>query len=347
MACCSISNRATVGRRSDLSRRRAPGTWTAPWDATERIVRERSAAARHGARLRRTAVATDPLIAPQLPGYFIDRHAFRRQRLIRGRARGLTFSAPPAAGRSAYLAALVRPARRLNGWVPSPDGSTGTGDFYESLRRRWKEFGTRAGLPSGAARLPDARLLTWRQVMDESVFYPAAPVFRGATFIDALAETSATAILNEVGPGGVIDFFCFMLQVHETMHHHQTGEPLLNEVVQAWIWSRFLTEESLWEFQRGTTHSLVREAQVVERYPELVDAAATARLDTAKMIQSISADNAYFTCCLLGYLFDTGDLRYGDYLARIEDALANRANSKAMRDIAMSLLCNAPFSPSL
>lgn len=347
MACSSISNRARVGRRSDLSRRRAPGTWTAPWDATDRIVRQRSAAARHGARLRRAAHRTDPLITPQLPGYFIDRHAFRRQRLIRGRAHGLAFSAPPETDRSAYLAALLRPARRLNGWVPSPDGGTGTGDFYESLRRRWEEFGTRTGLPSGAAGLPDARLLTWRQVMDESVFYPGPPVFRGATFIDALSEISATAVLNEVGPCGVIDFSCFMLQVHETMHHHQTGEPLLNEVVQAAIWSRFLTEESLWKFQRDTTRSLVREAQVVERHPDLVDAAAAARLDTARMIQSVSADNAYFTCCLLGYLFDTGDLRYSDYLAQIGDVLANRANSKAMRDITMSLLCSAPFSSSL
>jgi hypothetical protein len=66
----------------------------------------------------------------------------------------------------------------------------------------------------------------------------------------------------------------------------------LLEVVQAAVWSRFLDEESLWTFQRDSTRSLVRETQVTERHPELGEAAAAAHLDTARMMQSVSAENA-------------------------------------------------------
>jgi hypothetical protein len=174
--------------------------------------------------------------------------------------------------------------------------------------------------------------------MDDSVFYPGPPVFRGATFIDALSETAAGDVLTQVGPDGVVDFFCFMLQVHETVHRHQTGEPLLNEVVQAALWSKFLSEESMWSFQRDTRGSLVREAALAAHFPLLADAAAAARLDTAEMITAIAVDNTYFACCLLACRFDTGSLRYSDYLARLSQLLTHRWDSATTRAVTLALL---------
>jgi hypothetical protein len=45
-------------------------------------------------------------------------------------------------------------------------------------------------------------------------------------------------------------------------------------------------------FQRDSDKSLISEAAVVDQFPELVKAAATACLDTAQIITSIAADNA-------------------------------------------------------
>ena len=266
---------------------------------TGRIVRRRRRAARRWAKLRREAHLSDRLIEPKLPRYFIDRYAFRELPLHGSWRQPPQLYAPPITDRATFLAAAATPAHRLGGWVPEPEEMTGTSALYRSLRQRWAAFCKRIELPAAVGDLPDARSLTWRQVMDDSVFYPGPPVFRGATFIDALSETAASDLLTRVGPEGVVDFYCFMLQVHETVHRHQTGEPLLNELVQAALWSKFLSEESLWSFQHDTCGSLVREAAVVAQFPMVVGAAVAARLDTAKMIASIAAENAYFACCLL------------------------------------------------
>ncbi len=158
--------------------------------------------------------------------------------------------------------------------------------------------------------------------MDQSVFYPGPPVFRGANYLDALADNEARALLDEVGEHGAIDFFCLMLQIHEHVHRVQTGEPLLNEVVQAALWSCFLEGESLLRYQRGPSGSLIREMPVIERHPGLVSAAVTAGLDTARMVDRMAGPSAYDACCLLANRFDAGQLRYADYLRCVTDALA-------------------------
>jgi hypothetical protein len=286
---------------------------------------------------RRAAHAADPLIAPELPGYFIDRYALR-ELLGQTDYAESQLGMAPAGDRATFLATAATPASRLHGWAPAPHDLTGASGLYSLPRQRWKAFTRRAGLPAALSELPDARSLTWQQVMDDSVFYPGPPVFRGATFIDQLTDVRADALLSTVGPEGIIDFYCLMLQVHETVHRHQTGEPLLNEVVQAALWSRFLTEESLWAFQQGSDSSLIRETPVVDRYPVLADAAIAANLDTARMIASIAADNAYFACCMLAYRFDHGAFRYAEYLTRLNGILSCRRDKTAIRALSTSLL---------
>jgi len=128
-----------------------------------------------------------------------------------------------------------------------------------------------------------------------------------------------------------------MGQVHERVHQFQTGEPLLNEVVQAAIWSRFLTEESLWAYQRDTRRELVREMTVVNEFPELFDAALASGLDTAAMMADLGVGTAYFACCLLANRFDAGLLRYDQYLQQLLGLLRVRGNRRAVRDITIAL----------
>lgn len=308
------------------------------WDSSKRILRKRRHASDRWVGLRREAYTADHLVEPQLPGYFVDRYAFRELPFQLSSPPEPHLFRPPISDRARYLASIVKPANRLGGWAPLPEGDTDPSDFYGFLVRQWAGYCRRIGLPDEVASLRDARLMKWGQVLNDTIFYPAPPVFKGATFIDALDDASAGAILPSVGIAGVIDFYCFMLQVHETVHRHQTGEPLLNEVVQAALWARFLSEESLWTFQRGANGSLVREITITSRHEMLVDSAAAVGLDTAAMITSTAAGNAYFACCLLANRFDHGVMRYAEYLERLDQLLVARTDHKAVRALAASML---------
>ena len=114
-----------------------------------------------------------------------------------------------------------------------------------------------------------------------------------------------------------MDFFCLMHQVHENLHKFQTGEPLLNEVVQAAIWVGFLdTNPDLWAFQIASDGgaSAVRELRLVRRLDSLVEAAVRAGLDTARMVEAWWAPGTYFLTCLLANRFDGRQVRYNTYL---------------------------------
>lgn len=296
-----------------------------------RHAREVTAAARSAAH------AVDPHVNPVLPSYFIDRYALMSHPAVQVSI-PLSCTASHSSERAIYLRSILRPTARLDGWMPDPDQLTGVGATYRWLRQAWAAYASRLALPTSAAKLRDASTHTWAQVIDDSVFYPGPPVFRGATYFDQLPEQVAKQILDEVGWRGVIDFYCFMLQVHETMHQHQTGEPLLNEVIQAGLWIRFLDEYRLWMFQTGTKGSLVREATVLRCYPDFSHAAAIAQLDTAVFIRSIATDNAYMACCLLARQFDLGIIRYAEYLTRLSGIFAIRHDRGAVRTAIMALL---------
>jgi len=126
--------------------------------------------------------------------------------------------------------------------------------------------------------------------------------------------------------------------VHERVHRCQTGEPLLNEVIQAAIWARFLSEEGLWGFQRDSDRTLVREIRIVREFPELFVSALECRLDTAKMTASFAAKNAYFAFCLLANRFDAGFISYDKYLNHLAKLLRIREDKRALEAATRLLL---------
>lgn len=196
-----------------------------------------------------------------------------------------------------------------------PSNPHGLSPFYSELRHRWRAFGLRMGLPNTWSDLPDATRSSWGEVLDRSVHFPGLPVFRGATFVDQLPGSTAEALLREHGRQGIVDFYCFMLQVHEVAHEVQTGEPLLNEIVQAAVWCAFLDAEELWDFQAADGICLVRERVVVRRFPELAQRAMDAGLDTPSMVRRMATSDTYTSLCLEAHHFDTGQLRYAAYLS--------------------------------
>ena len=275
----------------------------------------------------------DPAAPIALPDYFVDRYAARRHPLLAGP--WATFEAkavpsrPPAAR---AWKAVLRPSDRLDGWIPKPESLTQVGRLYRRLACDWKQFVSDQGLPPAAGVLPDASVLTWAEILHRSVHYPGPPVFAGANYLDALSQDQAQHLLAQYGARGAIDFFCFMAQVHEHMHFLQTGEPLLNEVVQAATWTAFLSNRDYAFFQGGDDLGLVREYRVVSRQPRLLAAAIDSSLDTAATVRRLGVDGTYFACCALACAFDLGRIRYGGYLDKLDSLLDVAHDLDAVRE---------------
>lgn len=192
--------------------------------------------------------------------------------------------------------------------------------FYQELRSRWNTFARRHGLPASLVSIPDASGRTWLDVFNDSVFYPRRPAIPGPIFFDLIAEQDRLLAVHLFGPGCVIDFYCFLQQVHESIHKVQVGEPLLNELVQAAIWVAFLNDSpELWTMQRNSVSGAcaVRELDTVRQHPQLVQAALATNLDTATLVDRSCREGTYFRCCLLANAFDANRFRYADYLARV------------------------------
>lgn len=265
-----------------------------------------------------------------MPGYFADRYAFGLLRSPRdiGRVAVPRLTEADVAARSETLRRACVPVRSLSGWRADADEATRLSPFYGEIRDQWREFSREIGLPRGVADLSDARAETWREVFDRSVFYPRPPAITGPSYFERLSVTERELIRARFGTRSPIDFFCLMQQVHETVHLHQTGEPLLNEVVQAGLWIAFLERSGLTSFQRTSTTGgwLVREAAVVRDHPWIVPTAVDANLDTARLIDHIGTGATYFACCAWAHRFDRGDFRYSDYLDGLNAILSRRGS---------------------
>lgn len=311
--------------------------------ATDRITEGRHAVGVEWSHRVADAHRADPKLLPVAPGYFLDRHAFARLR------HPLHITANPAPGfdphkwqdRTKLLELFCVPARTLGGWRPEADQPTGVGGFYQQLRSWWKAFGTRIGLPREVSDLMDAAASTWREVFDQSIFYPRGPAIPGATFHDLISDEDRQVIRNHYGGQAPVDFYCFIQQVHEAVHVVQTGEPLLNEVVQASLWVEFLDRNpALWTFQRNSQNgrSAVRELALVRRLPDLWERAIDAELDAAALTDNIGAPGTYFVLCLWANRFDAKLLRYASYLSGVAQAFALSGSDEQVRYLASRLL---------
>lgn len=300
------------------------------------IVSRRAAAAQHWRAALKGCGAPDAVVPHDAPSYFIDRFAFARA----ARAARHPGAVPPGFdvdsalhGRDAALRALQAPAAAVPGWVADLDEPVRPGPLWRDIRRRWKAFCERHGLPRGAVTLNDIRDATWRELFASTVFRPRPPVFVGPHHLERLDAADRRRIAEAHGQSGGVDFFVAMTQIHETLHASQTGEPLLNEVIQAACWIRFLDEEELWLHQRNsrTREELPRESAVIRTHPDLFLDAVAAGLDTARLVEARLAPSAYHLACAWANAFDRGALRYADYLAGISSLFAQGSDERWVR----------------
>ena len=243
--------------------------------------------------------------------------------------------------RTRLLSSFCVPTQTLCGWQPKPEQPTGLTEFYWQLRARWAAFAADVGLPREVSDLMDATECTWEEVFAQTVFYPRGPAIPGATFHDLISDLDRQTIRCDYGPHAPIDFYCFIQQVHETVHMTQTGEPLLNEIVQASLWIEFLDRNpDLWTFQRNskTGRSAVREISLVRKLPGLWEDAINADLDTAAMIENRYAPGTYFMLCLWANRFDAKLVRYTGYLSGVARTMTGCHDEEQISWLASRLL---------
>lgn len=300
---------------------------------TNLIVAEREQVMEAWQAAAAEAAAFDARYPASAPGCFLDRYGFARLRSGSEitRVEVPRYTRHDFDERERRLDRFMVPAAAMGGWVPVAGEESGVGPFYEDLRERWAVYASGIGLPRSSGEIANAAELTWREVFDGSVFYPAGPAIPGATFMDTIDDANRRLVLRAWGPRGPVDFFCLMHQVHENLHKCQVGEPLLNEVVQAAIWVGFLdANPELWAFQVASDGgaSAVRELPLVRRMDSLVEAAVLAGLDTAQILEASWAPGTYFLTCLLANRFDGRQVRYNTYLNLLGHVLTGQWDTK-------------------
>jgi hypothetical protein len=287
------------------------------------IVRHRAAAREEWSAKMESSKPLDPRVPVELPGYFCDRYAYA---VAAGRPslEMPGFDAVMGPSRfSELVTATWQPCEALGGWVPPTEEVATLGEFYDQLLADWTMFARSNGLPSKLAALQSARGQRWIDIAADSVFFPHAPAIPGANYFDFLSPDDQRRVIQASGPNAPIDFFCFMLQVHEAVHRCQVGEPLFNEIVQAAVWMRFLDECDYWRMQRNTSTGriCVLEFDAVRAHGWIFDAALQAGFDTAVLFKQSQMDKKYGEACAVAAQFDAGELRYRGYLRAIANLL--------------------------
>lgn len=259
----------------------------------------------------------DSRVPAEMPGYFADRYSWqltrRRPRLPALRH---DLGACLADRRSLVERSLV-PTVALGGWTATLDQLAELGPRYPEWRDTWHQFAIDRDLPTDAHKLPDMVGQPWLALFDDSVYYPRAPVLTGPTFLDRMTVDQRERLARRYGNNASIDLFCLMHQIHERLHRVQVGEPLLNEVVVAGLWSEFLHYSNLEAFQSpgDAGPPCIQELPVLRAAFDLIDVVVENSLDTHAAFETARQLAGYRALLRLAARHDQGVIRYRQYLA--------------------------------
>ena len=291
---------------------------------TERLAKYRALAALEWSKASKSTFQSQQVAQNEhLPGFFVDRYAFRlwiSDQLGTPR---------PSIPEFDWLAALQKREEELRQnicglpefQIPTPrlDEHVPIRPFLVDLSSKWISFLENQGLYDPAPHFDRllSEQMTWRELFDNSIFYPRLPVIWGPTYFRRLAPIDQDFLLEKYGCKGVQDFYIFLYFTHETAHFHQTGEPLLNEFIHALTWTKFLKRYSLLRFQVNSISGYCCNKE----YAYIADLDIPQRNlrnffnDTEIGTNSFFGENStYQSLIATAWLMDHRRIRYDDYL---------------------------------
>lgn len=283
----------------------------------------------------RYAKQLDPEIPGDFPNYLLDRYAYRLFRLFSGNIELPIQIYFPYFDVEAKLNSwnlsiekALTGVPSLNIAPPSLEAKIPEFRLLGKLLTKWcqhlQEFGI--DIPLGYYENPSGK--TWYAFLKRSAHFPdKLPAIRGPSFYERLSSKQKKFVLEKHGHDGLIELYVFLLQVHEETHLLQKGEPMLSEIVLAWLWCNFLNKEDLWYWQRNDEKdiSFNQEQPWVARIFLENKEVRTLFQDTylgTKMIFSNS--KIYDHLCLIAWLFDSKAIRYKEYLELITNYFEHR-----------------------
>lgn len=288
-----------------------------------------------------------PRVPPSLPGFLVDRFAYR---LYRRHVGGPEFpdARVPDVDMLAKAANWVeRTQKVLQGLpsldIPAPqlDERIPTLPLLNDLLAQWRNHLQSFGIdvPSGTLEDPAGR--TWMEFFQASVLYPLyPPAIPGPTFYDRVSPQQKDMLLSEHRRDGILALYIFLIQTHEESHQLQTGSPLLCELVHAKLWCDFLDRQNLWYWQMneedGARFNL--EYRWLKRLD--LDTGTIKNLFNDTFIGVLDAFQhgaVYDDFCLVGWLFDADILKYSRSIAVMTQLFEKRHDREALDQLHQEL----------
>ena len=260
-----------------------------------------------------------------LPPHFIDRHAYL---LYRSEISNdglfeqdrITLSPEFDQARSRWLDNISQRRTGVLSLNLSPPGlmmNTSESLWLDRQLKAWREQLLRGGvdIPDGAFNL---NTITWFEFYQRSAHYPMrGPAIWGPSFYDRLSDEGLRLFKMKATVDQIWDHYQLLLQVHEESHLIQRGEPMLAEVMLAWQWCLFLTNQDMWYWQetRPNGVSFNLEKTYVSRIMLTEQEAGLLFQDQQLGVSSIFADSrAYKVFCEGAWIFDHKYMPYKYYL---------------------------------
>lgn len=283
-----------------------------------------------------------------MPGFFVDRHAFK---LWISDQLG---TSKPSIPEFDWLAEQQKRETELQRnicglpefQIPTPalHEHVPIRPFLVDLSTKWLSFLESLGLYSPTthfSRLLSAQM-TWRELLDNSIFHPRLPVIWGPTYFRRLAPIDQEFLLERYGCNGVQDFYIFLFFTHETAHFYQLGEPLLNELMHALTWTQFLRAHELLRFQINTVSGYCcnKEYEFLEGISIPKRHLKSFFVDTNKGTGSFFGDfSIYQSLLATAWLMEHQRISYRDYLHVVSTAFRTRKWDSLVLN---KILCNRP-----
>ncbi|AFZ22045.1 hypothetical protein [Allocoleopsis franciscana] len=282
------------------------------------------------------AAQLHPKIPAQLPDYFLDRYAYRLFRSFSAnRASSYEVRIPDfdliaeSQSWSSRLEKVLSGVPALNIPPPSLKDRIPELPLIDELLAKWRQYLEEFGVDVPPMYYRNPAGTYWIDFFQRSAHFPKLPAIRSPSFYERLSPRQQEFVLNKHGREGIIALYVFLQQTHEETHLLQKGEPMLCEVILAWLWCNFLGENNLWYWQKNDDNGIsfnLEKPWASRIFLSRADVRCLFK-DTFLGTKAVFGNRQiYDDLCLIAWLFDSKVVCYADYLEIVTSYFENRDN---------------------